>query len=59
MATRRPVSLLKGKDNIGQTWPDEPVRFVDSHVDDFLLWCVKKNSSDITIQTDRPVYNEI
>jgi defect-in-organelle-trafficking protein DotB len=59
MATREPVSLLKAKDNIAATWPDEPPRFTDAHIDDFLLWCVKKNSNDITIQTDRPVYNEI
>ncbi len=59
MAARKPVSLLKGKDNIAQTWPQEPPRFTDDLVDDFLLWCVKKNSSDISIQTDRPVYNEI
>ena len=59
MAARKPVSLLKGKDNIASTWPHEPPRFTDDVVDDFLLWCVKKNSSDITIQTDRPVYNEI
>lgn len=59
MAARKPVSLLKGKDNIAETWPDEPSRFADDLVDPFLLWCVKKNSSDITIQTDRPVYNEI
>ncbi|MEZ5902422.1 MAG: ATPase, T2SS/T4P/T4SS family [Alphaproteobacteria bacterium] len=59
MAARKPVSLLKGKDNIAQTWPNERPRFIDDIIDDFLLWCVKKNSSDITIQTDRPVYNEI
>ena len=59
MATRKPVSLLKAKDNIAETWPHEPPRFQDNMVDDFLLWCVKKDSSDITIQTDRPVYNEI
>jgi defect-in-organelle-trafficking protein DotB len=59
MAARKPVSLLKGKDNIAQTWPLEPPRFTDDLVDDFLLWCVKKNSSDVSIQTDRPVYNEI
>ncbi len=59
MATRKPVSLLKGKDNIAQTWSDEPSRFAEDHVDPFLLWCVKKNTSDITIQTDRPVYTEI
>ena len=59
MAIRQPVSLLKGRDNIAETWPEEPPRFYDAVVDDFLLWCVKRNSSDITIQTDRPVYNEI
>ena len=59
MATRKPVSLLKGKDNVAQTWPNEPARFTQAHVDEFLLWCVKKNSSDVTMQTDRPAYNEI
>jgi defect-in-organelle-trafficking protein DotB len=59
MVTRKPISLLKAKDNIAETWPEEPPRFQDELVDPFLLWCVKKNSSDITIQTDRPVYNEI
>lgn len=59
MALRKPVTLLKGRDNIGETWPKEPPRFTDDLVDEFLLWCVKKNSSDITLQTDRPAYNEI
>jgi len=59
MAARKPVSLLKAKDDIAQTWPEEPSRFTDDLVDAFLLWCVKKNASDITLQTDRPAYNEI
>ncbi|MEM6810935.1 MAG: ATPase, T2SS/T4P/T4SS family [Pseudomonadota bacterium] len=59
MVARKPISLLKGKNNIAETFPNEPARFTDDMIDDFLLWCVKKNSSDITIQTDRPVYNEI
>ncbi len=59
MATRKPVSLLKGDSNIAETCPEEPERFTEDLVDDFLLWCVKKGSSDITIQDDRPVYNEI
>jgi len=59
MAARKPVSLLKEKDLVGGTWPEEPARFTENHIDDFLLWCVKKNSSDISIQTDRPAYNEI
>ncbi len=59
MAARKPISLLKGKDHIAETWPDEGSRFTDKDIDAFILWCVKKNSSDISIQTDRPVYNEI
>jgi len=49
MVTRKPISLLKAKDKVGETWPDEQPRFVDDIVDTFLLWCVKKNSSDIII----------
>lgn len=59
MATRKPISLVKAEDTASQTWPDEPDRFTADHVDPFLLWCVKQNASDVTIQTDRPVYNEI
>ncbi|MBU6235499.1 MAG: Flp pilus assembly complex ATPase component TadA, partial [Alphaproteobacteria bacterium] len=59
MATRKPISLLKGQSGAGQTWPDEPTRFLEDHIDPFLLWCVKQGSSDITWQSDRPVYNEI
>lgn len=59
MAARKPISLLKSEDQFAATYPEEPSRFQEVMVDDFLLWCVKQNSSDITIQTDRPVYNEI
>ena len=59
MVTREPISLLKGKENKAETWPDEPTRFTERHIDDFLLWSVKKRSSDITFQSDRPVYQEI
>jgi defect-in-organelle-trafficking protein DotB len=59
MAARKPISLLKAEDDFAQTWPDEPSRFTEEVIDTFLLWCVKQNASDITIQTDRPVYNEI
>ena len=59
METRKPVSLTKPEDSYAQTWPNEPQRFTLEDVDDFLLWCVKQNSSDITIQSDRPVYNDI
>ncbi len=42
-----------------ETWPDEPLRLHENHVDSLLLWCVSQDSSDITFQTDRPVYNDI
>ncbi len=59
MEARKPISLLKGKENKGQTWPDEPGRFNEDSVDPFLLWAVKKKTSDISFQSDRPVYLEI
>lgn len=60
MEAGRPVSLLKkGVDDLKETWPKEPDRFHENHVDEFLLWCVKKNASDITFQSNRAVYIEI
>ncbi|MAF98277.1 MAG: ATPase [Micavibrio sp.] len=59
MEARKPISLLKSQDSFAETWPDEPDRFTEDHVDPFLVWCVKQGSSDISIQSDRPVYNEI
>ena len=59
MATRKPISLLKGEHNIAETYADEPIRFQEADVDPFLLWCATKESSDITIQTDQRVYNDI
>ena len=49
MEARKPVSLVKAEDTHAQTWPGEPNRFREEHVDDFLLWCVKQNSSDVTL----------
>jgi defect-in-organelle-trafficking protein DotB len=45
-------------DKIG-LWPGEPLRFTDAHYDDMLVWAVRQRASDITIQTDRPVYIEV
>lgn len=59
MAARKPISLLKGEENKGQVWPDEPNRFTEDVLDEFLLWSVKMNSSDITFQSDRQIYHEI
>lgn len=59
MAARKPISLLKPEDNYAETYPDEPDRFTEEAVDPCLLWCVKQGASDITIQSDRPIYNEL
>lgn len=60
MEAGRPVSLLKkGIDDLKETWPGEPDRFLEHHIDPFLLWCVKKGASDITFQSNRAVYCEI
>lgn len=45
--------------DLDETWPDEPVRFQEEHVDQILLWSVARKTSDISIQTDRPLYNDI
>lgn len=59
MATRKPISLKKAGQGPGDIWPDEPDRFTPDHVDPLLLWCIDQGASDITIQSDRPVYNDI
>jgi defect in organelle trafficking protein DotB len=41
------------------TWPNEPLRIGDEHLDDLLLWCTQQKASDTTLQTDRPVYIEV
>jgi len=41
------------------TWPDEPLRIQEADVDPLLLWSAKLRSTDITLQTDRPVYIEV
>jgi len=45
--------------DLDETWPDEPARFQEQHVDQILLWSVARKTSDISIQTDRPLYNDI
>lgn len=59
MEARKPVSLYKAKDAAAETWPEEPDRFTEVHVDKYLLWAIKQGASDITLQTDRPAYNDI
>ena len=41
------------------TWPDEPLRIGEEHLDNLLLWSSRNKSSDTTLQTDRPVYIEV
>ncbi len=41
------------------TWPNEPMRIGEEHLDDLMLWCSQQKASDTTLQTDRPVYIEV
>jgi defect-in-organelle-trafficking protein DotB len=41
------------------TWPNEPLRIGDEHLDDLLLWCSQQKASDTTLQSDRHVYIEV
>ena len=41
------------------TWPGEPLRVTEQHLDDMLMWSVQQRASDISIQTDRPIYIEV
>lgn len=59
MAARKPISLVKGDSAAGNIYPDEPNRFREEDVDPFLAWCVKQGTSDISIQTERVIYNDI
>src|ERR1700733_10357897 len=55
-------TVISGADALAAkigTWPDEPLRISEQHLDDMLVWAVKQNASDISIQTDRPVYIEV
>src|SRR5688572_8187284 len=45
--------------DLDETWPEEPMRFTESMVDPVLLWCVSRKTSDISLQTDRPIFNDI
>ncbi len=40
-------------------WPEEPLRILEANVDPLLLWAAQKRATDITLQTDRPVYIEV
>jgi len=41
------------------TWPNEPLRIGEEHLDDLLLWCVQQKASDTSLQTDKQVYIEV
>lgn len=41
------------------TWPNEPPRITEDLVDDLIMFCVQNQASDISLQTDRPVYGDI
>lgn len=41
------------------TWPNEPPRLTDVQVDELIMYCVQNQTSDISLQTDRPATAEI
>ncbi len=42
-----------------QFLPDEPTRFKPDDLERVLLWCEKLNSSDITVQSNEPIFAEV
>lgn len=44
---------------IANSWPGEPPRLRMDDIDPMILWCVQQKASDISIQSDRPVFIEV
>lgn len=40
-------------------YPDEPPRFSGNDIEPFIMWCVKSDASDITIQNEEQIFCEI
>ena len=48
-----------GAPEIASSWPGEPARLRVDDIDALILWCVEQKASDISIQSDRPVFIEV
>lgn len=48
-----------GAPEVANTWPEEPPRLRSDDIDGMILWCVHQKASDISIQSDRPVFIEV
>jgi len=48
-----------GAPEIASSWPGEPPRLRAEDIDSLILWCVEQRTSDISIQSDRPVFIEV
>lgn len=59
MAVDASVADAKRKAEEIGTWPEEPLRIQEQHVDLLLLWCVLRRTTDVSLQTDRQVYIEV
>lgn len=59
MAVDASVADAKRKAEEIGTWPEEPLRIQETHVDLLLLWCVLRRTTDVSLQTDRPIYIEV
>jgi defect in organelle trafficking protein DotB len=51
---------MKLESNVAEAlYPHEPNRFTPAHLEPLLEYCVKRNASDITLQTNEPITIEI
>jgi defect-in-organelle-trafficking protein DotB len=41
------------------TYPNEPLRFTPAHIDQVLAFCTELGASDITFQTNEPIFAEV
>lgn len=55
----QPLTLADVAHNEIGLWLDEPLRFQETDIDNLLLWCVKRRATDVSLQTDRPIYIEV
>ena len=40
-------------------YPNEPIRFGSNDIEQFIVWCVEQDASDITIQNEEQIFCEI
>lgn len=59
LATAVADQFSSGAPEVANSWPGEPPRLRGDDIDALILWCVEQKASDISIQSDRPVFIEV